>query len=88
MVVDKIYLVHSITVPVPFQGLCPTTRFPYLRTALRLLHAFFSLPFYVILEWDFDGIAFAMLLFRWLDLSSRAAVAVVHKNQLHARGWS
>jgi hypothetical protein len=40
-----------------------------------------------MLERDFDGIAFAMLLFRRLDLSSRAAVAV-HKSQLHARGWS
>jgi hypothetical protein len=39
-----------------------------------------------MLERDFDGIAFAMLLFRRLDLSSRAAVAVVHKNQMHAHG--
>jgi hypothetical protein len=50
---------------------------------------FFSLSIFphVMLERDFDGIAFAMLLFRRLDLSSRAAVAV-HKSQLHARGWS
>lgn len=77
MVADKIHLVYSMTVPVPFQRVCPMTRFPLSANCF----AYYSTSFFFVV---LNGIYMALILSccssGWLDLSGRAAVAVVHEN--------
>ena len=77
MAVDKIHLVHSMTLPIPIKGVCFMTPFSLSTNCFEYYSTFF---FMLLLERNFPGITFVMLLFGMARSDVRAAVDVVCKN--------